>query len=105
MKRNPGAVALAALTVAVSSVLTFAGLLVGGFKCDDHCSTIGRWSHDIDAWQWTAMTALSIGVFLLALALLLVALKGLKNPAWAVLCIWILATVWLLSLLDGSGYF
>ena len=105
MKRNPGVVALVALNVAASSILALVGLFVSGFKCDDHCGLNGGWSRDADAWQWTAMTALSIGVFVSALALLLLVNKGLKNPAWAMLCIWIFTTLWLLSLLDGSGNF
>jgi hypothetical protein len=43
---------------------TLAALFWGlGLKCDDHCSSIGGWRHDPDAWQWDAMAALGVLVF------------------------------------------
>jgi hypothetical protein len=43
---------------------TLAALFWGlTLKCDDHCSSIGGWRHDPDAWQWNAMAALGVLAF------------------------------------------
>src|ERR687898_949735 len=62
---------LLALGAWLASFVPLAAGLLWGLKlrCDDHCDG-GDWRHRDDGWQWDAITALGVTVFVAATSLL-----------------------------------
>ena len=73
----------AVVALAGSILLALMGALISGLRCDESCDdTSAEWQLTADAWQWTAIAALSIAVFVSAIATLVVVSRGRGATPW-----------------------
>jgi hypothetical protein len=78
------AILLAVASWGLAAYATLAGLIVGALRCDESCNTgIGGWSDDPDAWQWKAIVAGAVVVFVAGTAFLVFVCRGNRLRALA----------------------
>jgi hypothetical protein len=98
------ALLLALAAWSCAGVAMLAALLWGlELKCDDHCSSIGSWRHDPDAWQWDAMAALGVLAFVAAGVVFLSVWR--RRPVYGAVAVVVgLAAVYMLAGLFSSDW-
>jgi hypothetical protein len=78
-----GKIVVAVVALVGSILLALMGALFSLLRCDEACyDSPSEWQRSEDAWQWTAIAALSIAVFVSAVAILVVVSRGRGATPW-----------------------
>ncbi len=87
-----------------SFIPLWAGLLFGTkLRCDDACGG-GGWRHSDDAWQWDAVAALGVVVFIAATAMLVFVWRAIRLAALLAYAVGAVAFLALASLFSSDWY-
>jgi hypothetical protein len=103
---SAGLIASVVIFLAWSASLCIVGLLVAANGCDDSCLRAGQsdeWSYFSDAWQWTAMRILAVGVLFASVAWAVLVALNRSKAATLVFGVHLLATFALAGLIWSAG--